>query len=62
MTPTELRACLAALGWSQSRAARELEIPNRLFRYYCSGQEPIPRVVELAIRSGVVISTLWERP
>ena len=49
MTPTELRAALARLGLSQSQAARELDIPERMFRYFCAGRYPCPRYLELSL-------------
>ena len=49
MTATELRAALARLDWSQSQAARELDIPERMFRYYAAGRYPCPRYLELSL-------------
>lgn len=36
-------------GYSQRGAARELEISERMMRYYCSGERPVPRAVMLAM-------------
>lgn len=36
-------------GYSQRGAAKELEISERMMRYYCSGKQPVPRVVMLAL-------------
>jgi hypothetical protein len=46
----ELRKLIAAGGYSQRGAARELQISERMMRYYCSGEQPVPRVVMLAMR------------
>lgn len=44
-----LRALIAAGGYSQQGAARELQISPRAMRYYCSGEERVPRAVMLAM-------------
>lgn len=44
-----LRELLAAGGYSQRGAARELGISERMMRYYCAGEQPVPRVVMLAL-------------
>lgn len=36
-------------GYSQRGAARELEISERMMRYYCAGDKPVPRTVMLAL-------------
>lgn len=36
-------------GYNQRSAAKELEISERMMRYYCSGAKPVPRVVMLAM-------------
>lgn len=36
-------------GYSQRGAAKELEISERMMRYYCSGAKPVPRAVMLAL-------------
>lgn len=46
----ELRKLIADGGYSQRAAAKELQISERMMRYYCSGQQPVPRVVMLAMR------------
>jgi predicted transcriptional regulator len=40
---------LLSAGLSQRGAARELEISERMMRYYCSGEQPVPKVVILAL-------------
>lgn len=37
-------------GYSQRGAAKELQISERMMRYYCAGKQPVPRVVMLAMR------------
>lgn len=37
-------------GYSQRGAAKELEISERMMRYYCAGSKPVPRVVMLAVQ------------
>lgn len=44
-----LRALLDRGGFSQRGAARELEISERMMRYYCAGTHYIPRYVTLAV-------------
>jgi hypothetical protein len=51
MTPTELRHALTVLGWSQGRAARELQVSPRQFRYWAAGAQPVPNVVSIALKS-----------
>lgn len=46
-----LRDWLAAHGRSQRGLARELGVSERLMRYYCSGEQPIPKVVWLALET-----------
>lgn len=36
-------------GYSQRGAAKELEISERMMRYYCAGTKPVPRSVMLAL-------------
>jgi predicted transcriptional regulator len=40
---------LRAGQFSQRGAARELGISERAMRYYCAGDQPVPRVVLLAL-------------
>lgn len=50
-TPTDatrVKDLLARMGMSQRGAARELEISERMMRYYCGGDK-VPRVVMLAL-------------
>lgn len=44
-----LRTLIERGGYSQRCAARELGISERMMRYYCSGEHPVPRVVMLAM-------------
>jgi hypothetical protein len=46
----ELRKLIAEGGYSQRSAAKELQISERAMRYHCSGDQPVPRVVMLAMR------------
>lgn len=46
----ELRKLIEQGGYSQRSAARELQISERMMRYYCSGEQPVPRVVMLAMK------------
>jgi hypothetical protein len=45
---TKVRELLAKMGMGQREAARELEISERMMRYYCGG-EKVPKVVMLAL-------------
>jgi hypothetical protein len=44
-----LRALLVRAGFGQHNAARELEIDEHSMTRYCAGNEPVPRVVMLAV-------------
>jgi plasmid maintenance system antidote protein VapI len=44
-----IREQLAECGLSQRNAAEVLGIDERTMRRYCSGDEPVPRVVVLAL-------------
>lgn len=44
-----LRDLLARIGLSQRGAARELEVAERTMRYWCSGEQPVPRMAMLAL-------------
>jgi hypothetical protein len=44
----KVRDLLAKAGLSQRAAAREVDVSDRVMRYYCSGEEPVPRAVMLA--------------
>ena len=46
-----LRAWLATHGRSQRGLARELGVSERTMRYYCSGEQPIPAIVWLALQA-----------
>lgn len=45
MTPTRLRECLAALGWSQRAFGDVLGCGERRARGWASGREPVPEDV-----------------
>lgn len=45
----KLRQLIADGGYTQRGAARELEISERMMRYYCAGEQSVPRVVMLAM-------------
>lgn len=49
MKAKDLKLALVAGEFSQREAARLLGIDERTMRRYCSGEAPIPTVVELAI-------------
>jgi ribosome-binding protein aMBF1 (putative translation factor) len=42
MTPTEFRACLEQLAWSQRDLARVVSLDDRLMRRWAAGQNEIP--------------------
>ena len=46
-----LRTWLSANGRSQRGLARELGVSERTMRYYCSGEQPIPAIVWLALQT-----------
>jgi len=50
MTAAQLQRLLDNAGKSQRGMAKELGISERNMRRYVSGELPIPRVVELAVR------------
>lgn len=49
-TVEELRELIEKMGVSQRRAAEALDLDERTFRYYASGQKPIPIAVIYALR------------
>lgn len=49
MTALQLQKLLDRSGMSQRGAAKALEINERSMRRYCSGEQPIPKTVELAL-------------
>ncbi|MCX8003341.1 MAG: helix-turn-helix domain-containing protein [Burkholderiaceae bacterium] len=51
MTPTELRAALAALGWSQGRLAAECGVNPRTARKWALGEAPVPADVAALVRA-----------
>ena len=51
MTAAQLRKELERAGHSLSSAARELGISRRMLTYYASGKWPIPKLVEIGVRS-----------
>lgn len=46
----ELRKLIEQGGYSQRSAAKELQISERMMRYYCAGEQAVPRVVMLAMK------------
>lgn len=50
MTPTQYRAALAQLGYSQEGVAELLGIGKRTSQSYALGETPVPRPVELLLR------------
>lgn len=46
----ELRKLITQGGYTQRGAAEALQISERMMRYYCAGEQPVPRVVMLAMR------------
>lgn len=50
MTAAQLQKLLDQAGLSQRGAAKALEINERTMRRYVAGDQPIPRVVEYALR------------
>jgi hypothetical protein len=62
LAPTDhLRYQLMILGLSQRGAARALGIDSRTFRYYASGQKPIPHLLNLALEGLISLSKLEEK-
>ena len=53
MNPNQLRRLLDVAGLSQTGAARALDMSDRTMRRYISGELPIPRVVEAALRQHI---------
>lgn len=49
MTPNELRAAPAALGVSGRGLARVLDVNEKTFRRWGTGELPIPRSVQIAV-------------
>lgn len=50
MTPDDMRACLAALGWSQRQLGRYLGCGERLARSWASGAVPVPDNISIWLR------------
>lgn len=44
-----LRELLVQAGLSQRGGAKELEISERMMRYYCAGEQDVPKVVVMAL-------------
>lgn len=44
-----VRELIAAAGLSQRAAARELQVSERAMRYWCSGDQAVPRAILLAL-------------
>jgi DNA-binding transcriptional regulator YiaG len=49
MTPTEFRASLASLGYSQRGFAAHIEMDERTVRRWALGELPVPRPVVLLL-------------
>jgi plasmid maintenance system antidote protein VapI len=49
VTAGQLQRLLDRAGLSQRGAAKALEINERSMRRYCSGEQPVPKTVELAL-------------
>lgn len=49
MTALQLQRLLDRIEISQRAAAQVLEINERTMRRYCSGDSPIPKIVEMAV-------------
>lgn len=49
MTALQLQRLLDRARMSQRAAAMALEINERSMRRYCSGEQPVPKTVELAL-------------
>jgi plasmid maintenance system antidote protein VapI len=49
VTAAQLQKALDRVGLSQRGAAKALEINERSMRRYCSGEQPVPKTVELAV-------------
>ena len=45
MTPARLRACLAAIHWSQRGLAKILRTDERQVRRWATGQYPVPEPI-----------------
>lgn len=45
----KLRQLIADGGYTQRGAARELEISERMMRYWCSGEYPVPKYIIYAM-------------
>jgi len=50
MTADEFAAAIAALGWSQLEAARQLEVDARTVRRWVAGDREVPGPVRVALR------------
>jgi ribosome-binding protein aMBF1 (putative translation factor) len=50
MTPTEFASAIAALGWSQVEAAKQLDVDDRTVRRWAAGDRAIPGPVKVALR------------
>ena len=50
MTPEAFTAAIAALGWSQVEAARQLEVDARTVRRWVAGDRAIPGPAMVALR------------
>jgi DNA-binding XRE family transcriptional regulator len=51
MTPDELAQWRTSIAFSKRQAAEALGLSRMTFRAYETGKQPIPRYIELAVRS-----------
>ena len=49
MTPEELKARLAAAGWTAKKAAEHLRVDIRTVRYWLTGAHPMPHTSAVAL-------------
>lgn len=49
MRPADFSAAIAALGWSQEEAARQLGVDGRTVRRWVAGDRAIPKLAEIAL-------------
>jgi transcriptional regulator with XRE-family HTH domain len=50
LTPRQLKSLRKRLGWSQARLAEALEVHSMTVSKWERGQQPIPKMAELAVR------------
>ncbi len=64
MTPAEVRASLARLGLSQSKAARVIGVNPRTVRNWCAEPQraPVPAYIRLLLRLMELCRDGWNPP